>query len=469
MADQLRYDNQVVVVTGAGNGLGKQYAKFFAARGAKVVVNDLGGTFNGKGKNGDARVADIVVKEIKDAGGIAVANFDNVQNGDRIIETAIKNFGRVDVLINNAGILRDTTLRNMSQGDWDDIIDVHVHGAMKTTRAAWAYFLKQKYGRLINTTSASGLFGNFGQSNYAAAKVALVGLTVALAKEGASQNITCNTIAPAAGSRLTQTVWPPEMMDAFSPDFVVPLVGALVHRSCTETGGIYEAGAGHFSKIRWERSLGFVANASDKLTADLVMKNHARIVDFKKAEHPAAARDVARLSVQGAILSDALGAEHKGRVALVVGVTAPLGKVSALQFGRLGAKVVIYDSQNAMSVANEIKAAGGDAVALDQSMADGAAIIKGVLDAFGRIDIIVNNPELVRNGSFENMTNDAWYSVFDAHSRLVWQVIKAAWPFMLKQKYGRVVHTTTTSAIYGESGKANMAAAVGLVPTSRLV
>ena len=161
-ADQLRYDNQVIVITGAGNGLGKQYAKFFASRGGKVVVNDLGGTFNGNdARGGDSKVADVVVKEIKDAGGIAVANYDPVQNGDKIIKTAIDAFGRVDVLINNAGILRDVTLRNMKDPDWDIIMDVHVHGAMKTARAAWPYFRKQRYGRIINTSSASGLFGNF--------------------------------------------------------------------------------------------------------------------------------------------------------------------------------------------------------------------------------------------------------------------------------------------------------------------
>src|ERR1700761_5379812 len=149
--EKIRYDGQVVVVTGAGNGLGKQYAKFFAARGAKVVVNDLGGTFNGK-PGASAAVADVVVREIKDAGGIAVANYDAVQQGDKIIKTAVDNWGRVDVLINNAGILRDITLRNMKDEDWDVIMDVHVTGAMRTARAAWPYFRKQRYGKVINTS-----------------------------------------------------------------------------------------------------------------------------------------------------------------------------------------------------------------------------------------------------------------------------------------------------------------------------
>ena len=166
MASQLRYDDQVAIVTGAGNGLGRQYALFLASRGAKVVVNDLGGTFNGKdgAAGGDSKVADVVVKEIQDSGGIAVANYDPVQNGEKIVKTAIDAFGRVDILINNAGILRDITLRNMKHEDWDLIMDVHVNGAFKTARAAWPFMRKQKYGRIINTSSSSGLFGNFGQS-----------------------------------------------------------------------------------------------------------------------------------------------------------------------------------------------------------------------------------------------------------------------------------------------------------------
>ena len=168
--EQYRYDGQVVVITGAGNGLGKQYALFFAQRGAKVVVNDLGGTFNGR-PGSSAAAADLVVKEIQDAGGVAVASYDSVQNGERIIKTAADAFGRCDILINNAGILRDITIRNMKDEDWDIIIDVHVNGAMRTAQAAWPFFRKQRGGKVINTSSASGLFGNFGQSNYAAAKM----------------------------------------------------------------------------------------------------------------------------------------------------------------------------------------------------------------------------------------------------------------------------------------------------------
>ena len=468
----IRYDDQVVVVTGAGNGLGKQYAKFFAARGAKVVVNDLGGSFNGKdARGGDIKVADVVVKEIKDAGGVAVANYDAVQSGEKIIKTATDNFGRVDVLINNAGILRDVTLRNMTDADWDIIMDVHVHGAMKTARAAWPHFRKQRYGRVINTSSSSGLFGNFGQSNYAAAKMALVGFTETLAKEGAKYNINANVLAPGAASRLTQTVWPPEMMEVMKPDFVVPLVGILVHPSCKESGSIFEAAAGHYSKIRWERSRGFVSRPDDSLTADVVLRNHDRIVDYRGAEHPMRVADsMAMLDKAMAEPSPVQGDQlsFKSRVVLVTGGGDGLGRAYSMHFARLGAKVVVNDLKNADKVANEIRAAKGEATALKMSVEEGEAVVQSVIDTYGRIDVVVNNAGILRDKAFQNMTDDMWFAVMNVHLRGTYRITKAAWPHFLKQKYGRVVNITSTSGIYGNFGQANYAAAVSLSKSSFL-
>ena len=464
---QLRYDDQVVVVTGAGNGLGKQYAKFFASRGAKVVVNDLGGTFNGRPGN-DAAVADVVVKEIKDAGGVAVPNYDGVQEGDKIIKTAIDNFGRVDVLINNAGILRDITLRNMKDEDWDVIMDVHVHGSMKTARAAWPYFRKQRYGKLINTSSASGLFGNFGQSNYAAAKMAVVGFTEALAKEGAKYNIHCNVLAPGAASRLTQTVWPPEMMEVMKPDYVVPLVGVLVHSSCKESGSIFEAAAGHYSKIRWERSNGFLAKPDDSLTPDVVLRNYDKIIDFTGADHPKGVADSVSLLEKTMALPSALRGDQlnfKGRVALVTGGGEGLGRAYAKQFARLGCKVVVCDLKNADQVVDDIRSNKGDAVACKISVEDGDAVVKYVLDSYGRIDIIINNAGILRDKAFQNMTDDLWYPVMNVHLRGTYKITKAAWPHFLKQKYGRVVNITSTSGIYGNFGQSNYSTAVSPLST----
>lgn len=407
MADY-RYDGQVAVVTGGGNGLGKQYALFYASRGAKVVVNDLGGTFNGK-PGASSAVADVVVKEIKEAGGEAVANYDSVQNGERIIKTAVDAYGRVDILINNAGILRDITLRNMKDEDWDVIIDIHVNGAMRTARAAWPFFRKQRYGRVINTSSSSGLFGNFGQSNYAAAKMALVGFTETLAKEGAKYNIHCNALAPGAASRLTQTVWPPEMMDVMKPHYVVPLVGVLTHRSCKETGSIFEAGAGHYSKIRWERSKGFLARPDDSLTADLVLRNHDRILDYTGAEHPDRVADSMALLEQAMAQPVAPRGEalsFKGRVALVTGGGDGLGRAYAIHFAKLGAKVMVCDLKNAEKVAEEIRGMKGDATALAMSVEDGEKVVNETVKAYGRIDVVVNNAGILRDKAFQNMSGE---------------------------------------------------------------
>ncbi len=179
---------------------------FLASRGASIVVNDLGGSLKGQGTSTSA--ADKVVQEIKAAGGKAVANYESVENGDKIVQTALDNFGRVDIVINNAGILRDVSLKNIKQEDYDMIMKVHVWGAYKVTHAAWPHMRKQKYGRIIMTSSPAGLYGNFGQTNYSAAKLALVGFGETLAKEGVKYNIYTNIVAPIAGSRMLATVVP---------------------------------------------------------------------------------------------------------------------------------------------------------------------------------------------------------------------------------------------------------------------
>lgn len=223
----IRFDGKVVVITGAGGGIGKVYALFFASRGAKVVVNDLGTSHKGDGNNANA--ADKVVDEIKAKGGQAVANYDSVEFGDKIIKTAVDAFGRVDIVINNAGILRDISFQKMKDLDWNLIFKVHVFGAYSVTKAAWNIMREQGYGRIINTASAAGLFGSFGQVNYSAAKLALHGFTQALAREGEKKNIRVNTIAPLAASRMLETVMPPDILKTVQPELVVPLVAYLCH------------------------------------------------------------------------------------------------------------------------------------------------------------------------------------------------------------------------------------------------
>ena len=253
MSGELRFDGKVVVITGAGAGLGKSHALSFGRRGAKVVVNDLGGAATGGGKSSAA--ADAVVAQIKAEGGSAVANYDSVEDGERIVQTAIDAFGRIDVLINNAGILRDVSFQKMTRDDWDLIVRVHVNGAFRCSHAAWSFMREAGYGRILFTTSAAGIYGNFGQANYSAAKMALIGLSNTLAIEGEKKNIRVNTIGPVAASRLTETVLPKDMLENLKPEYVTPLVVWLAHEECTETGsgggrGLLASCAGaHSSKL----------------------------------------------------------------------------------------------------------------------------------------------------------------------------------------------------------------------------
>ncbi|KAK4629172.1 Peroxisomal hydratase-dehydrogenase-epimerase [Fulvia fulva] len=470
MSEQLRWDGQTVVVTGAGNGLGKAYALFYASRGANVVVNDLGGSFKGEG--GGQTAAQAVVDEITKAGGKAVANYDDVQNGENIIKTAIDNYGRIDVLINNAGILRDVSFKNMKDDDWDLIMKVHVIGAYKCARAAWPHFRKQKYGRVISTASAAGLFGSFGQCNYSAAKLAQVGFTETLAKEGAKYNILCNTIAPIAASRLTATVMPKEVLDMLKPEWIVPLVAVLTHKSNTkESGGIFELGGGHIAKYRWERSRGALLKADNSFTPGALLAKWSDIEDWSKPQHPTGPNDFMALLEDAQKLPanpKAQELDFKGKVAVITGGGAGLGRLYSLNFAKYGASVVVNDLADPEPVVQEIKKMGGQAVGVRCSAEDGDKVVKAAIDAFGRIDVLVNNAGILRDKSFHNMDDKMFNQVLDVHLRGTYKATKAAWPYFLKQKYGRVINTTSTSGIYGNFGQANYAAAkCGILGFSR--
>ena len=284
MSKELRYNGRVAIVTGAGGGLGRSHALLLASRGAKVVVNDLGGSFTGEGKSSSA--ADRVVAEIKEAGGEAVANHDSVEDGDKIVKTAIDAFGRLDILINNAGILRDVSFQKMTQADWDLVYKVHVLGSFRVTHAAWPHMRDAGYGRIINTASAAGIYGNFGQANYAMAKLGLHGFTQTLALEGKKRNILVNTIAPIAGSRMTETVLPKELLDALKPEYVSALVGRLVHEATEDTGGLYEVGGGFFAKVRWERSSGKTFRLGRAISIEDVDASWKEISQFDTTTHP---------------------------------------------------------------------------------------------------------------------------------------------------------------------------------------
>ena len=284
MAGELRFDGKVVIVTGAGGGLGRSHALLFAQRGAHVVVNDLGTARDGTGRSSGAARA--VVDEIKASGGSAIDNGDSVEDGDKIVAAALGAFGRVDVVVNNAGILRDASFGKMTDLDWDLVYRVHVKGAFAVTKAAWEPMRQQGFGRVIFTSSAAGLYGTFGQANYAMAKAALIGLARTLAVEGARKNVFANVIAPVAGSRMTESVLPPELVAALKPEHVSPLVAWLAHESCTENGGVFEVGGGFFARVRHERSRGLVVDGATPASPELVRDRFADIVDFAEATHP---------------------------------------------------------------------------------------------------------------------------------------------------------------------------------------
>jgi 3-hydroxy-3-methylglutaryl CoA synthase/NAD(P)-dependent dehydrogenase (short-subunit alcohol dehydrogenase family)/putative sterol carrier protein len=282
----IRFDGQVAIVTGAGGGLGRAYALALAERGAKVVVNDLGGAADGSGKS--KKAADAVVAEIKKAGGEAVANYDSVatlEGGEAIVETALSNYGRLDILINNAGILRDKSFAKMTPEMWQGVLEVHLQGAYNVTAPAFRAMREQEYGRIVLTTSAAGLFGNFGQANYGAAKMGLVGLMNTLKLEGGRRNIKVNTVAPLAVTRLTEDILPGELAERSQPEAVAPLVLYLCSDKCEDSGLVLNAGMGFFSRAAMVSAAGITLGEADKLpTVEDIHRNWASIDSLEGAQ-----------------------------------------------------------------------------------------------------------------------------------------------------------------------------------------
>ncbi len=289
--DEIRFDDRVAIVTGAGAGLGRVYALELAARGAKVVVNDYGGapdgTVTGLGGSGSSP-AQIVVDQIREKGGTAVANTDNVaspEGGKNIVNTALEAFGTVDILINNAGILRDKSFVKMESAHWDAVLGVHLAGAYNVTRPAFKIMKEKGYGRIIMTTSAAGLHGNFGQTNYSAAKLALVGLMNSLKLEGGKYDVKVNTIAPLAASRLTKGIMPDEIFEKSKPEYVMPMTLYLCSQKCPVTGNIYNAGMGFFNRAAVVTGPGAVVGDMENLPdADAVMAKIKQISSLKNGK-----------------------------------------------------------------------------------------------------------------------------------------------------------------------------------------
>ncbi|MGC9960574.1 MAG: SDR family oxidoreductase [Acidimicrobiales bacterium] len=281
----LRFDGRVAIITGAGGGLGRSHALELARRGARILVNDLGGALDGSGSSMSA--ADRVVDEIAAFGGTAAPNHDSVATatgGHAIVQAALDAFGRVDIVINNAGILRDKAFHKMDDTMIDTVIDVHLKGAFYVSQPAFCLMRRQGYGRIVNTTSASGLFGNFGQANYGAAKSGLAGLTRVLALEGAGHGINVNAIAPIASTRMTEDILG-DLAAKVSPESVSPLVAYLAHEECAVSGHVYSVAGGRIARILVAETHGVVLAEN---TPEAIRANFSLIdqVDVDRLHEP---------------------------------------------------------------------------------------------------------------------------------------------------------------------------------------
>jgi NAD(P)-dependent dehydrogenase (short-subunit alcohol dehydrogenase family) len=274
----IRFDGQVVIVTGSGNGLGKSHALEFARRGARVVVNDLGGARDGSG--GSSEAAKAVAGEIEGNGGEAIANGANVADYDQVenmVGAALDKWGRVDVLVNNAGILRDKTFAKMDLADFQTVMDVHLKGSVNCTKAVWEHMRERQYGRIVMTTSSTGLYGNFGQTNYGAAKLALVGFMNSLCLEGHKYGIRVNALSPVAATRMTMDLMPEQVLGLLQPEAVTPAV-IFMSGQDAPTKQIIAAGAGGFAKVTIQETPGIFLRP-DERTAENVAAGWDRIAD----------------------------------------------------------------------------------------------------------------------------------------------------------------------------------------------
>jgi NAD(P)-dependent dehydrogenase (short-subunit alcohol dehydrogenase family) len=281
----IRYDDRVAIVTGAGAGLGREHALLLASRGARVVVNDPGGSVEGTGSANSA--ADRVVAEIVAAGGEAVANYASVadrEGANSIIATAVDKWGRLDILVNNAGILRDKSFHKMEISDFEFVVQVHLMGTVFCTQAAWPVMRAQKYGRVVVTTSISGTLGNFGQTNYGAAKMGVLGLINCLRQEGASYNILTNAISPAARTRMTEALLPESVLEWLKPELVSPAVAWLCSEECNISGEVIAASAGSYSVVRYVQSDGVQFDPGEPVTIEMFAEALPKITDLSSPE-----------------------------------------------------------------------------------------------------------------------------------------------------------------------------------------
>lgn len=355
----------------------------------------------------------------------------------------------------------------MTDTDWELIRKVHLDGAYRVTKAAWPYLLKQNYGRIIMTSSAAGIYGNFGQANYAAVKLALYGLGSTLAKEGAKKNVFCNIVAPLAASRITETAMPPEVLAALKPEHVAPFIVNLCHESCVDNGGLFEIGGGFGTRLQWQRAEGMYLNVDKEITPGMVAAKYDEAGDFgRRNGYSNTITDVnwvekVQIAKAAENPTNVPTLRFDSRVVIVTGSGAGIGKAYAKYFAKYGAKVVINDINRAAadSCVAEIKNAGGEAISNYSSVLDAEEIVKQTMDKWGRIDVLVNNAGIIRDKSFLKMTDSEWNQVLQIHLDGTYKMTSRVWPIMMRQKYGRIINTSSAVGLYGNFGQANYSAA----------
>ncbi len=281
----MKFDQQVVLVTGSSRGLGNAFAHCLAAAGAQVVINSTGKDDSGQ------RAADAISAQ----GGRAIHIPGRAEAAHPLVEQIIDKCGRLDAIVHNAGFVEDKTLRKMSTEQWHRVLDVHLGAAFTLSQAAWPHFEQQHGGRLVFISSASGLYGNFGQSNYAAAKAGLYGLARSITLEGAAANIRCNVVAPFGATEMNSANFSPELKAVIKTEYVAPLVGFLAHPDCPESGSLFEASAGVYKKVRWQRSAGLAVDINQPISLDQIAEGWSQIVDFSQPEYPAEMREALAL------------------------------------------------------------------------------------------------------------------------------------------------------------------------------
>ncbi|KAH8701106.1 peroxisomal hydratase-dehydrogenase-epimerase [Talaromyces proteolyticus] len=452
MASTISFQGQTVIVTGTETSVGKALARLFAQRGAQVVAASFGVPDGSRA----------IVDEINVAGGKVVPADVTFEDAAKAVQTAIEAFGCVDIIINHSDLARDSALEKMAEDDWESLVEAYLRASFRVTRAAWPYMKKQKLGRIVSTTSPAGLYGSINQSNLSAAQLGLVGFTETIAREGAKYNILANVVSLLESNQAAASLLPDTVRSTLGPEAIAPVIAVLAHISNKETGSIFETGGGDVAKLRWERASGALLRTDETLTPSAILHRWNEVVDFRKPEFPKGGAGIwDKLQASRLLPANPQGEEPQfdGKVAVITGGGAGLGRAYCLLFARLGAAVVVNDFKDPESVVKEIRSLGGKAVASNASVEHGDQVVKAAVEHFGRIDILVNNAGILRDKSITNTTDKDWTDVYQVHLKGTYSCTRAAYPYMVQQGYGRIINTSSTSGIYGNFGQTNYATA----------